>query len=503
MGEVWKARHRKLDKFVALKLLLAGAENERFLREMQAVGQLDHPNLVKALDAGEQDGTHYLVMELVEGTDLAQVVTEHGPLSPDEVKTMACQIAAGLVYLHGCGFVHRDLKPSNLMRTPDGTIKILDLGLARRLESTPADADLTRSGQAMGTPDYLSPEQASDASHADARADLYGLGATLFYLLTGRAPFADHQGVQAKLKAHLQMEPPAIRSLRPDVPQALADLVNRLLAKKPEDRPISAVSVLAELTSAGARHRRLLIGGAVAVAAAAMVALMLSIGSRPAADATPAPAPQPNPTPAIINDRLRVLQLDVQHFANVMRFGKRFDEPHGVLGRNSFDTRVDDSVTIEATLSRAAYAYLIAFNPDGKEVVCYPENDDEEPEKTDRVRYPSVSRNVDYGLEEGEGMHVFAVVVSNKPLPPYKTWREGRKPSPWKERLQTPPGVVWQDDGKVVEARTALGQDGGVGRGKGQEAQGKSPLVRLTDWLLASPQVEAVMVVGFRVGPKP
>src|SRR5262249_25601962 len=145
----------------------------RFLREMRAVGGLKHPNVVEAHDAGEQAGVVYLVMELVVGTDLEKLVREQGPLPRGEACGLHPPAALGLQYLHESGLVHRDLKPSNLMRTPDGSVKILDLGLARwRAEVV---GRLTDTGQGVGTPDYLAPEQAHDAATADVRADLYGL----------------------------------------------------------------------------------------------------------------------------------------------------------------------------------------------------------------------------------------------------------------------------------------------------------------------------------------
>jgi serine/threonine protein kinase len=500
MGEVWKARHRKLDKLVAIKLLLAGGAGDRFLREMQAVGKLDHPNLVKAYDAGEQDGALYLVMELVEGTDLGRRVRQQGPLSVAEATTAARQVAAGLAYLHASGFVHRDLKPSNLMRTPDGTIKVLDLGLARRIDATPIGLELTQTGMGMGTPDYLAPEQVSDAASADPRADLYGLGATLFHLLTGRPPFADRDSKQAKLLAHQTQEAPDVRSLRPEIPAALASLVSRLLAKEPPNRPPSAAAVLAELTPSRS-HRPvawLVAGLAIAALGAIAVLVWRDYNPSPVPDTNVVSNSKPATDRQLVDSRLRVQKLDVHHFATEAKG----DRPHGILGRDSYDTCLDDSVTVEGKLSRPAYAYLIAFRPDGTEEVCYPEGVDAEPELTDRPRYPSVSRGVNYGLNEGEGMQVFAVVASSRPLPPYREWRAGRSASPWRP-FATLPGVVWQDDGTVVEglSRGGLLADGGT-RGKGKEVPGKSQVVRLTDWLRQAPGVEEVMVVGFRVGPK-
>lgn len=269
MGEVWKARHRRLNRLVAVKLLLVGRRHspqavERFLREMKALGQLEHDHVVEASDAGEHDGTIYLVMKLLEGTDLAQLVRESGPLPVAEACELARQAALGLQYLYQKGLVHRDIKPSNLMliqvgrecepadedphtrssRPPlAGTVKILDLGLARWNRETPVAAELTGEGQGLGTPDYMAPEQANHAASVDIRADLYGLGASLFYLLTGRAPFAHRTGFFEKVKAIADESPPGIQFLRPEVPDELRDLVTQLLAKRPEDRPQTPAEV--------------------------------------------------------------------------------------------------------------------------------------------------------------------------------------------------------------------------------------------------------------------
>jgi serine/threonine protein kinase len=517
MGEVYKARHQRLDKLVALKLLPAGAQGSadrvaRFLREMRAVGSLDHPNVVEAHDAGEQAGVVYLVMKLIEGADLAKVVRQRGPLPVAEACDLARQTALGLQYLHQRGLVHRDIKPSNLMRTADGTVKILDLGLARwHVERSSAD-ELTGTGQVLGTFEYLAPEQARNAA-VNSRADLYALGGTLFFLLTGHAPFAHRNGLYEKLAAHQEEGPPDVRTLRPDVPPALAELVQRLLAKKAEDRPQTAAEVAAALagfakgvtpgtpvsfppTSAPARkaHRWpwVIAGLGVPVLALGLVLAPLW-RDRPERQGRPQVPPMATvPAP----EKLAVLSLDVTHFENV---AGRNDLPRGLLGKDSFVARLDDSVTLAATLSRPAYAYLIAFRPDGTEELCFPESEDEMATLTDRPRYPSVSRGVNYGLNEGEGLQVFALVASSRPLPAYKAWRPKCGRAPWKT-FATPLGVVWWDNGGEVRPLTA--EDPNGQRGKGQRVAGKTPVVELTDWLRRAPGVEVAAAVGFAVLPK-
>jgi hypothetical protein len=185
------------------------------------------------------------------------------------------------------------------------------------------------------------------------------------------------------------------------------------------------------------------------------------------------------------------VSLGVKHIARV---GDREKAPV-VLGKDSFGARLGDSVQVEARLSRPAYAYLIVFRPDGTEEWCFPE-DEGPPPLTDRPRYPSVSRGVNYGLDEGVGLEVIAVVASSRPLPPYKAWRKNLGPGPWK-RFPAPRGVVWRDDGAEVDALTA--EDPTGARAKGRQVAGKTPVANLTDWLRRAPDIEATAAVGFAV----
>jgi serine/threonine-protein kinase len=254
MGQVFKARHRRLHRVDALKVLRpeyrdTDNADRRFRREAQAVARLDHPHLVRVLDADEADGVLYLAMEYVEGTDLARLVKRDGPLPVGRACDYARQACLGLQHAHEAGLVHRDVKPANLMLTSSGTVKVLDLGLARLLRA-PGDDDqsgsLTREGALVGTLDYVAPEQARSSHDVDARTDLYSLGCTLYYLLTGRAPFADSSGIE-KLFKHQLDDPPPIEQVRPDVPPALAGVLRTLVAKKPEDRYPTAAAAAAAL----------------------------------------------------------------------------------------------------------------------------------------------------------------------------------------------------------------------------------------------------------------
>ncbi|MFO0869812.1 MAG: bifunctional serine/threonine-protein kinase/formylglycine-generating enzyme family protein [Pirellulales bacterium] len=239
MGVVYKAIHLKLKRTVAIKLLLPELTRNsqaiaRFEREIEAVGQLDHPNIVRATDADESDGTHYLVMEYVDGCNLSELVRRTGPLAVSDACELIRQAAIGLQHAHEAGLVHRDVKPGNLMLATDGLVKLLDLGLAN-LQQSDGDRGLTATGTAMGTVDYMSPEQALNTKNADRRADVYSLGATLWYLLTGREIYAGNSALE-KLMAHQGKPIPSLREVRPDVPPALDSLFMRMLAKTPESR---------------------------------------------------------------------------------------------------------------------------------------------------------------------------------------------------------------------------------------------------------------------------
>lgn len=245
MGAVFKARHQRLARVVALKVIrkqhmTRPDSSVRFQREARAAAQLAHPNIVGVYDSDQAGGTHYLAMEYVEGIDLARLVKQSGPLPIGQGCEYIRQAALGLQHAHDNGLVHRDIKPSNLVvarRTPGDTpvVKILDFGLARFTSETVEDGQLTDTGQVMGTPDYIAPEQAHNTRSADIRADIFSLGCSLFYLLTGQVPFAG-ENVMEKLAARISGQSRSVWELRPEVPPELAAVVTKMIAMKPEDR---------------------------------------------------------------------------------------------------------------------------------------------------------------------------------------------------------------------------------------------------------------------------
>ena len=240
MGTVFKARHRLMDRVVALKvmhpqLLAQPVAAERFAREVKAAAQLTHPHIVTAFDAEQVGSLHFLVMEYVEGQMLSELVDRGRSLPLDRACEYARQAALGLQAAHQRGMVHRDIKPQNLVLTPAEQVKVLDFGLARFVSESDESGTGTAFGKLLGSPDYMAPEQAKDAHSADIRADIYSLGCTLYYLLSGAPPFPGGSAAE-KISAHLDKTPLPIRKIRPEVPDALSGILGRLLAKDPQQR---------------------------------------------------------------------------------------------------------------------------------------------------------------------------------------------------------------------------------------------------------------------------
>jgi hypothetical protein len=340
---------------------------------------------------------------------------------------------------------------------------------------------------------------------------------------TGKAPFEGKDTVST-LVAVATQDPRPPREINPDLPQTFSDLVMQLLAKSPSDRPKSAAAVAQELTRVGdmepaqprrqveitqaprsarnlphvsqRRSGRRWLGMAAGTAAVA-AALALSWWWR---DHPPDRGGHRAGANSSLDSlaRLQVLALHVRHFAQVKG---QFRDPHGLLGEKTFNSpRLGDSVEMDARLSRPGYAYLISFRPDGQEELCWPGKDSEPPALTDRPCYPLPEKQeVDYGLDEGEGLQVFAVVASSQPLPAYRAWRQECGSSPW-QKAKAAPGVVWRYDSAGLSALTAADPAGL--RAGDHKVPEKIPLVELMNWLRQAPQAEDVAAVGFAVMPQ-
>ncbi|MEN1681265.1 MAG: serine/threonine-protein kinase [Planctomycetota bacterium] len=240
MGAVFRGQDVALQRTVAVKVLAThnpsgGNVARRFEVEARSAARLDHPNIARIFHIGEDHGLQYIVFEFIDGMNLRDLVSGRGPQPVPAVLSYAVQMADALTHAWRRQVVHRDIKPSNILITPRGQAKLVDMGLARMHQMDQQENDLTATGATLGTFDYIAPEQARDPRLADIRSDIYSLGCTLFYALTGKPPFAEGTALQ-KLLRHQGDAPPSIREERPDVPRPLARVIEKMLAKQPAAR---------------------------------------------------------------------------------------------------------------------------------------------------------------------------------------------------------------------------------------------------------------------------
>jgi serine/threonine-protein kinase len=254
MSHVYLAEHTVMERLVAIKVLpktllkkTSASYLDRFKREARAVAALDHPNIVRAYDIDQDDrtGTNYIVMEYVDGRDLQRMVNDDGVMDPVDAADFIGQAALGLQHAHQAGLIHRDVKPANCLVDKKRTLKLLDLGLAKFSTEDRPSISALHDDSVVGTADYLAPEQARNSQTVDGRADIYGLGCTLYFLLTGKPPFPDGTIAQRLLK-HQSENPPSIYEKRPDAPPALVELCRRMMVKNPTQRIQSAREVAEE-----------------------------------------------------------------------------------------------------------------------------------------------------------------------------------------------------------------------------------------------------------------
>ncbi|MBA2116401.1 serine/threonine protein kinase [Bremerella alba] len=253
MSSVYLAEHILMNRKVAIKVLPRRRVNDasylaRFHLEAQAAAHLDHPNIVRAFDVDNEDNTHYIVMEYVPGADLQQIVRENGPVPFEAAADYIAQAADGLQHAHDKGVVHRDIKPANLLRDDRGIVKILDMGLARIKQDDNTSLTIAHEENVLGTADYLAPEQAVNSHKVDHRADIYSLGCSLYYLLTGHPPFPEGSLAQ-RIAKHQSVMPDPVQKSRPNCPTLLQQICEKMLAKQPEDRFYDAAEVAFELRS--------------------------------------------------------------------------------------------------------------------------------------------------------------------------------------------------------------------------------------------------------------
>lgn len=256
MGAVFRARDERLDRIVAIKVIPFVGEDpdlkRRFRNEAQSAAKLDHPHIARVFEVGSQDDWHYIVFEYVSGINVRDKVTRDGMLSIDDAVFVTCQLAEAIQHSADRGIVHRDIKPSNVLIGDDDQIKLVDMGLARS-ENFEISEDMTASGVTLGTFDYISPEQARDPRDADIRSDIYSLGCTLYFMLTGNPPFPGGTMLQ-KLLSHGNSPPPDPRLLRPEVSDELTAVIGKMLAKSPDDRYQNALDLILDLREIAERE---------------------------------------------------------------------------------------------------------------------------------------------------------------------------------------------------------------------------------------------------------
>jgi len=238
MSNVYLCKHQGSRERVAVKVLSqAKAKNptdlKRFFREARAAASLDHPNIVRVRDVDWDNESNYIVMDYIDGSSLQDIVKEFGPVDPQRAAHYIHQAAEGLQHAHKLGLVHRDIKPGNLLLDREGTVKILDMGLARFVEE---EEVILTAGEMLGSPEYISPEQIKDSHEVDIRTDIYSLGAVFYYLLTGVPPYNEEKSAAGKLLSKEIRPPKPIRDFSPNVPEELVAIVNKMMAKDADDR---------------------------------------------------------------------------------------------------------------------------------------------------------------------------------------------------------------------------------------------------------------------------
>jgi serine/threonine protein kinase len=521
------ARDRALHRLVVLKRYHGAASSSRreaVLNEGRALARVRSPFVAPCLGVETRDDEIDLVVEYVPGRSLTDLTPE------DRAKSRRCallveQVATGLAEVHACGLLHRDIKPQNIILGDDGVPRLVDFGLAVPLASEALHA-------VSGSPPYMAPEQArGQGERVDARTDVYGLGAVLYYLLTGKPP---HDGSTLN-KILEQARDAAVvppRRLNRRVPRGLERICKKAMAADPRFRYSSADA----LREALRRHRLMRITAPVAMLLALVVpawalwpvsgpsdgegqigAITERVVKEPqfeAKQSTLRPAPE-DPGGAITERVTRESQVEAKQATSVGLRVTRFEIPHfpkldeksydvqalGVLGKKSFTARVDDDVIVRAELSEPAYSYLIAYRPDGSDELCDPDDENTPPPRKQRPQYPPPTKNDErYRLSEGTGLYAFGLVVSRRPLPSYREWKERSGPVAWAARLPYEPGVIWLDDGAGLQPLMADQTTGTRGKGAKVRDSG-GPAAKLASWLRGLPGVDAVTVEAFPVEP--
>lgn len=479
MGEVFQARHKKLNRIQALKLLpshrlTSNIALQRFEREMQAIGQLNHPNIVTVYDAGVAEETPFITMELIDGISIHQLVREKqdskSQVSIDAALSYLVDAAKGIEHAHQNKVLHRDIKPSNLMIDKHGLVKVLDLGLAKFVGehvsidvNTKSEADdsepLTADFEILGTPDFMAPEQFR--GNADERSDVYALAATLQFLLTGKTLFPEARGLIQKSLAICNDQIPSVEKFRSDVPKQLQEIIARGLQKNPNDRQQSArefrssleaviarvelengkVNFESKTLNAKAGTRNNFIQRGIFLSACCALILVGAFFAYSFFQGQNNASPTPKSTE--LPFEIEYLSRKYPDLPN--------DDPaqihirEGIIGKDVFLANHMDFVKVELKLSQPKYFYLVALNPTEdpsyKIQLCLPSGPTVIPQAKTEATFPSDELSL-YQLSDGTGQVAFILLVADEPLPAFQEWKEqnlkefpwqiSRAPSVWK-----------------------------------------------------------------------
>jgi tRNA A-37 threonylcarbamoyl transferase component Bud32 len=504
------ARDRALQRLVVLKRYHGAASDgrrEAVLNEGRALARIRSQFVAPCYGVEERGDEIDLVVEYVPGQALDDLAPEDRPDIGRWVRLVE-QVATGLAEVHACGLLHRDIKPQNIILGDDGVPRLVDFGLA-----VPVASEALH--QVSGSPPYMAPEQArGQGERVDARTDVFGLGAVLYFLLSGRPP---HDGDTLRETLEQARDAPVIPARRVNrrVPRALDRVCMRALATDPQSRYSSADAMRQALR----RYRLARQVTPMLAAVAAFLAVLVPAWvfwtasvSPPQKDGGSALAARLSAQPPAelkqaSRAELRVTRFEIPYFAKVIEKSEsggpvtEKSRSGGLLGRESFSARFDDEVTIEAELSEPAYSYLIAFRPDGTNELCDPEDEDTPPATTQRPQYPPSTKGDErYRLSEGTGLYAFVLVVSRSPLPSYREWKKRVGAPPWAAGRPCEPQVVWRDAGHGLEP--LLADQAVATRGKGVKAREPSePAAKLATWLRGRPGVDAVTLEAFPVEP--
>ncbi len=483
MGFVGLAWHTEMKREVVLKVAKGESNELRFQREIRVHAKLGgHTNIAVTRTPLRYRQASVLVVDYVQGLNLKRRVQLLGPMDWRESCDCIRQAAVGLSHAHRLGVTHRDVKSSNLVRSSrDGVVKVIDWGLA--LDREAPEEFLTETGQFLGTPRYCAPEQAHRPSDATPASDLYALGCAWYELLTGSPPFQGDWNELAMARDHDPI-PPLPATL--GVPEAVESVLRTLVEKEPKRRFASAdefITALDQAVSEKLIDRRFWFAAAVGGLVLAGIALALR---RESSERSVSPV-----SPSLAATDLVIELSDTS--AHPKRSGK--------LGETTYEARQGDQVTtLRAELSRVAYCYLLSFRPDGLMDVWWPADEGQQPAPTAAPCFPAGGSNEAINLDQGVGLQAFALVASPEALPDFRTWQSQQGPPPWRASNPDDPGVVWRDNGHLIETLSSSGKN--QTRGKGAASRGARGAVNeLSEWLKSRPGVTVVYLKAFGVQP--